>query len=183
MHKSTAQSLAPELERIVAEGRDELSRREAEGDRSRRQLAESLRTEGDTRFSEFQKLCRERYSGVDADRRNGLVASTRLQEARSRHDSECAALSAKFERERRGQEEEFDKTRRGMAESHRSLLQAALDNHVAKGKELITAHTRETAMLTEQLSADRNDLAKKLERDRGGYLHHDFCFTYCNTSF
>ena len=167
MHKSAAQALAPELERIVAEGRDELSRREAEGDRTRRELAESLRSEAETKFMEFQKLCRDRYSGSDLDRRNGLVVDTRLREARSRHEVERAAALDQFQREKRAADEEADASKNVVQENHHILLRSIQESHAEKVKDVASAQSREVTMLTEQLVADRDVLSKRLENDRG----------------
>lgn len=169
MHKSAAQALSPELERVVAEGRDELSRREAEGDRARRALAESLREDAETKFAEFQKLCRERYSGTDVDRRNGLVADTRLRETRSRHEVERAAALDHFQREKSAADEEAQVSRSIAQDSHRVLLRSIQESHTEKLKEVISAQNREVVMLTEQLVADRDALSKRLEKDRGKY--------------
>lgn len=167
MHKSAAQALAPELERIVAEGRDALSRREAEADAARRVLAESLRAEGDKKFGEFQKLCRERYSGADGDRRGGLVAETRLQEARSRHEGERVAVIEQFQRERRLVDDEMERSRQVLNDNHGLLLKSIQDAHVQKVNEMTSSHGRERSLLMEQLVADRESLSKELDRDRG----------------
>lgn len=167
MHKSAAQHMAPELEKVVVEGRDALTKREAEGDKARRQLAESLRMDGDKKFTEFQQLCRERYSGSDDACRARLVAETRIQEAMSRLSGERNALKDRFQRDKRLAAEEFEGRKKVINDSLNEMTHSIQEMHLQKMRDVLSSHNREVSMLSQQLITDREHLAEELEKERG----------------
>jgi hypothetical protein len=166
MHRTAAQALAPELERLVQEGQDALAKREAEADEARRKLADNLRLESEARFAEHQKATRMRYSETDTDRRTSMMIDAKLAELRNRHKLERQSAQERCLKELANLEEEFDASLRIVLENHRAVEKSVAEARVNRVRDTTATQARELSLIAEQLAREREALTTTLEAER-----------------